>query len=49
MAMEKTWHQKQLYGLFKRQTDEISHENTSAYLRKYNLRKENEYILLQRK
>ena len=37
---------KQLYGHFKRQTSEISHEKTWKYLRKGNLKRETKSILI---
>ena len=41
---EKKWEQKQLYGHFKQQTNEISHEKTWTWLRKGNLKSETENL-----
>ena len=41
---QKWEEEKQLYEYFKRQTDEISHEKTSSWLRKENLKKETESL-----
>ena len=38
--------EKQLYGYFKRQTGEIALEKTWKWLRKRNLMKENEFLLI---
>ena len=38
--------EKQLYSYFKRQTKEISHEVTGTWLRKGNLEKETESLLI---
>ena len=40
------WEEKQLYGYFKRQISEISHEKTWTWLRKGNLKRETEYLLI---
>ena len=39
------WEEKHLYGYFKRQTSEISHEKTWTWLRKGNFRRETEFLL----
>ena len=42
----KTWKQKQLYKYFKWQTGEITHKKTWTWLRKGNLEKETESLLI---
>ena len=37
---------KQLYGHFKQRTNEISHEKTQTWLRKGNLKRESEFLLI---
>ena len=38
--------EKQIYGSFKRETDNISREKTWTWLRKGNLKRETEYLLI---
>ena len=40
------WKEKQLYGHFKRQTNEISHKKTWIWIRKENLKRETESLLI---
>ena len=46
MTRKQKWEEKQLYGYFKWQTSEISHEKTWTWLRKGNLKRETECILI---
>ena len=39
---KQKWEGKQLYGYFKRQTDEITHKKTGTLQRKRNLKRETE-------
>ena len=43
---KRKWEEKQHYGYFKRQTSDISHEKTWTWLRKGNLKRENESLLI---
>ena len=43
---KKKWEEKQMYGYFKRQTIEISHEKTWTWLQKGNLKIETEFLLI---
>ena len=43
---KQKWEEKQLYGRFNRLTSEISHEKTSTLLRKWNLRRGTESLLI---
>ena len=43
---KQKWKEKQLYGYFKRQTDEIPHEKTWTWIRKGNYKKETEPPLI---
>ena len=40
------WEEKQLYGHFKRQIGEIAHEKTWTWLRKGNLKRETESLII---
>ena len=42
----KQWEKKQLYGHFKRLLNNISHQKTWTWLRKGNLKRETEYLLI---
>ncbi len=42
ITREQKWIDKQLYGYFKRQTDEMSHDKTWIWLRKGNFKRETE-------
>ena len=44
---KEKWEEKQLYGYFKQQTGEISHEKTWTWLKKRNLKRETESILTE--
>ena len=44
ITRKQKWEEKQLYGYFKRQTSEISHEKTWTWLRKENLKRERNKI-----
>ena len=44
--MKQKWEEKQLYWNFKLQTSEISHEKTWTWLRKGNLKRETESLLI---
>ena len=46
MAKKQKWEEKQLYRHFQQQTSEISHEKTLTWLRKGNLKKETESLLI---
>ena len=41
---KEKWEERQEYGYFKRQIDEISKENIWSWLRNGNLRRENQYF-----
>ena len=43
---KQKWEEKQLYGYFKWQTSKISHEKTWTWLRKGNLKRETESLLI---
>ena len=43
---KQIWEEKQLYGHFKRLTSKISHEKTWTFLRKGNLKRETESLLI---
>ena len=43
---KQKWEEKQLYRYFKKQTDQISRENTEIWQRKENLKKETEFLQL---
>ena len=43
IIINKKWEEKQLYGHFKRQTSDVSHEKT--WLRKGNLKRDTESLL----
>ena len=40
------WEEKQLYGYFKRQIEEVAHEKTWTWLRKGNLKRETESLII---
>ena len=44
--LEQNWEEKQLYGYFKRQTSDISHEKTWTWQRKGNLNRETESLFI---
>ena len=46
MTMKRKWEEKQLYGCFKRLISNISHEKTRTWIRKGNLKKETESLLI---
>ena len=46
ITKKQKWEEKQLYGRFKRLTSDISHEKTLMWLRKGNLKRETEYLLI---
>ena len=46
MARKQKWKEKQLYGYFKRQTSEMSHEKTWTGLRKGKIKRETESLLI---
>ena len=46
ISRKQKWEEKKLYGHFKRQTSEISHEKTWTWLRKGNLKRETESLLI---
>ena len=46
MIRKQKWDEKQLYERFKRQINNISHEKTWIWLRKGNLKKETESLLI---
>ena len=46
ITRKQKWEEKQLYGYFKRQTKEISHEKTWIWLRKGDLKRATESILI---
>ena len=46
ITKKQKWEEKQLYGHFKRQTSEISHEKIWTWLRKVNLQRETESFLI---
>ena len=46
ITRKQIWEEKQLYGRFKRQISNISHEKTWRWLRKGNLKRETESILI---
>ena len=41
--IKEKWEEKQLYGYFKRQTSELSHEKTWTWLRKGNIKRKTEF------
>ena len=43
---KQKWEEKQAYGYFMRQTDEISHEKTWVWLRKGHLKRETKSLLI---
>jgi len=43
---KQKWEEKQLHGYFKRQTQEISHQKTWTWLRKGNLKRETESLII---
>ena len=45
ISRKQKWEEKQLYGYFKRQTGEISHEKTWTWLRRGNVKREIESLL----
>ena len=47
ITIKRKWKEKQLYRHFKRQTSEISHEKTWTWLRKGNLERETESLLIE--
>ena len=46
ITSKQKWEEKQLYGYFKRQTEEISYEKTWAWLRRQNFKIETESLLI---
>ena len=46
ITRKQKWEEKQLYGYFKQQTDEISHKKTWTWLRKGNFKWETESLLI---
>ena len=46
ITRKQKWEEKQLYGRFKRLTSDISHEKIWTWLRKGNLKKETESLLI---
>ena len=46
ITRKQNWEEKQLYGYFKRQTNELSHEKTWTWQRKGNLKRETELVLI---
>ena len=46
ITRKQKWEEKQLYGRFKRLTSDISHEKTWRWLRKGNLERETESLLI---
>ena len=44
--LEHNWEEKQLYGYFKQQTDEITHKIALTWLRKENLKRKTELLLI---
>ena len=46
IAKKQKWEEKQLYGLFKRLINDISHDKTRTWLRKGNLKREIESLLM---
>ena len=46
ITRKQKWEEKQLYVYFKRQTSEISNQKTWTWLRKGNLKKETESLLM---
>ena len=49
ITRKQKWEEKQLYGRFKRLTSNISHEKTYTWLRKENLKRETETLLIAAK
>ena len=43
---KQKWEEKQLYGYFKRQIEEVAHEKTWTWLRKGNLKRETESLII---
>ena len=43
---KQRWEEKQLYGHFKRQIGEVAHEKTWAWLRRGNLKRETESLII---
>ena len=46
ITRKQKWEEKQLYGHFRRQTNKFSHEKTWTWLRKRNLLRETESLLI---
>ena len=46
ITRKQKWEEKQLYGRFKRLTSEIPHEKTWTWLRKGNIKRETESLLM---
>ena len=46
ITRKQKWEEKQLYGRFKRLTSDISHKKTWTWLRKGNLKRETESLLI---
>ena len=47
ITRKQKWEEKQLYGRFKRLINNISHEKTRTWLRKGNLKRETESLLIE--
>ena len=43
---KQIWEEKQLYGHFERQIEEVAHEKTQTWLRKENLKRETESLII---
>ena len=46
ITRKQKWEEKQLYGHFKRQTNEVSYKKTRTWLRKEKLKRETESLLI---
>ena len=46
ITRKQKWEEKQLYGQFKRLINDISHKKTPTSLRKVNLKREKESLLI---
>ena len=46
ITRKQKWHEKQLYGRFKRLINNVSHEKTWTWLRKGNFKRETESLLI---